>query len=289
MTAQPMPPKNALALRPLHAAIGAEVLGVDLAAPIDRHTFEQVLNAFHRHLVLLFRGQRLDGEQHIAFSRRFGELEIHVLSQYHDAAHPEIYVISNVGADGKPRGVHPDKGTMTWHTDTSFTRTPCLATILYGKEVAREGGDTLFANMQAAYDALAPEMKQRLQGMRAVHDLAESRRKSEDAPLTPEQQRAAPSVDHPIVRTHPVTGRKGLYLGSHAHWIKDCPQADGEALLAELMRHATRPDFVYQHRWRQGDLVMWDNRATVHRATSYDTGRERRVVQRTVIKGDVPY
>lgn len=278
-----------ITVRPLAPAIGAEIIGLDLARPIDDAIFSQVHDAFLRHLVLLFRGQSLDAAQHIAFSRRFGELEIHVLSQYHDPAHPEIYVISNVGADGKPRGVHPDKGTMTWHTDTSFTRTPSLATILYGKEVAREGGDTLFANLQAAYDALNAEMKQRIQGLRAVHDLAESRRKSEDAPLTPEQRRAVPSVDHPIVRTHPATGRKGLYLGSHAHWIKDLAPEESDALLAELARHATQDTFVYRHRWRQGDVVMWDNRATVHRATDYDTGRERRVVQRTVVKGNVPF
>jgi taurine dioxygenase len=288
MTAQPVRSSASIQIVPLTPAIGAEIRGLDLALPIDEATFDAVRDAFHRHLVLLFRGQSLDAAQHIAFSRRFGELEIHVLNQYHDPEHPEIYVLSNVGADGKPRGEHPDKGTMTWHTDTSFTRTPSLATILYGKEVASEGGETWFASMHAAYDALPATMKQSLAGMRAIHDLGESRRKSKDLPLTPEQKRATPSVEHPIVRTHPVTGRKGIYLGSHAHWVKDLPPAEGEALLSELMRHVTQDAFLYKHRWQPGDLVMWDNRATLHRATSYDTGRERRVVQRTVVKGDAP-
>ena len=288
MTARPAQSSSEIALTPLAPAIGAEIHGLDLAMPMEERIFEAVLDAFHRHLVLLFRGQSLNPAQHIAFSRRFGQLEIHVLNQYHDPAHPELYVISNLGADGKPRGVHPDKGTMTWHTDTSFTRTPSLATILYGKEVAREGGETWLANMHAAYDALPASLKERLMEMRAIHDLGESRRKSEDLPLTAEQRIAAPSVEHPIVRTHPVTGRKGIYLGSHAHWIKGLSAEEGQMLLAELMRHATQDAFVYKHRWQTGDLLMWDNRATLHRATSYDTARERRVVQRTVVKGDAP-
>jgi taurine dioxygenase len=289
MTAEANRTAAGISITPLAPAIGAEIRGLDLASPIEEATFETVLDAFNRHLVLLFRGQSLDATQHIAFSRRFGELEIHVLNQYHDPAHPELYVISNVGADGQPRGVHPDKGTMTWHTDTSFTRTPSMATILFGKEVANEGGETWFASQHAAYDALPAAMKQRLASMRAIHDLGESRRKSEDLPLTPDQKRAVPSVEHPILRTHPVTGRKAIYLGSHAHWIKDMPAEESERMLAELMRHGTQDAFVYKHRWRPGDLVMWDNRAVLHRATSYDTGRERRVVQRTVVKGDAPY
>src|SRR5260221_7066773 len=139
MTATRAQSSTGMSLRPLAPAIGAEVQGLDLAEPIDEVTFEAVRDSFHRHLVLVFPGQSLDAAQHIAFSRRFRELEIHVLNQYLDPTPPDLYVISNVGADGKPRGVHPDKGTMTWHTDTSFTRTPSLATILYGKEVAREG------------------------------------------------------------------------------------------------------------------------------------------------------
>ncbi len=275
--------------RPLTSTdFAAEMLDIDLGRPLDAAQAAAVRDAFDRHRMLLFRRQHLSREAHIAFSRHFGELEHHVLSQYLDPKYPELYVISNVGPDGKPRGEHPDKGTLWWHTDTSFTRTPSLATILRGIELASDGGQTWFADMQGAWDALPEAMKVRITGLRVVHDRAMSRTRSGDLPLTGEQRLRAPPVEHPLVRTHPVTGRKGLYMGLHADHVAGMSRQEGRALLDELLDFATRDRFVYKHTWAANELVMWDNRATLHRATSYDTGRERRIVERTVVRGDVP-
>ncbi|MBM3599981.1 MAG: TauD/TfdA family dioxygenase [Alphaproteobacteria bacterium] len=275
-------------IQPLTPRLGAEVTGVDLAQPLDDQAFALIRDAFDRRLVLVFRDQHLPEPAHIAFSRRFGALEVHVLNQYLDTRFPELYVISNVGPDGKPRGVHPDRGTMVWHTDLSFTRVPSYATILYGVEIATTGGDTMFADMLSAYEALPEATKTEIAGLRAVHDLDVSRRKAGDDPLTADQRAKAPPVDHPVVRLHGPSGRRGLYLGSHASHIEGWPQDKGEALIRQLVAHATEKRFVYRHRWRHGDLVMWDNRATLHRATDYDTGNDRRIVRRTVVTGEVP-
>jgi taurine dioxygenase len=276
-------------VRPLtDSDFGAEVLDVDLGQSLAPAAIAGLRVAFDRHRLLLFRRQKLTREAHIAFSRHFGELEHHVLSQYLDPKYPELYVISNVGPDGQPKGEHPDKGTLWWHTDTSFTRTPSLATILRGIELPADGGETWFADMQGAYDALPDATKARIAGLRVVHDLATSRERSGDLPATDEQRRRAPPVDHPLVRTHPVTGRKGLYMGLHADHIVGMDREAGRALLDDLQAFATQDRFVYKHRWSPDELVMWDNRATLHRATSYDTGRARRVVERTVVRGEVP-
>ncbi|MSP87730.1 MAG: TauD/TfdA family dioxygenase [Alphaproteobacteria bacterium] len=276
-----------LSIRPLAERLGAEILDVDLSQPLDNVVFAAIRGAFEQRLLLVFPDQHLDEAAQIAFSRRFGALEIHVLNQYLDTRFPELYVLSNIGPDGKPRGQHPDRGTMLWHTDLSFTRVPSYATILYGVETAASGGDTLFADMLSAYEALPDATRREIADLRAVHDLARSRIRSGDDPLTPEQQAKAPPVVHPLVRLHP-NGRRGLYLGSHASHIDGWAQEAGEALLARLLAHATEDRFVHRHRWHRGDLVMWDNRATLHRATSYDTGRDRRVVRRTVVTGEVP-
>jgi taurine dioxygenase len=279
---------STVAFRPLHGEFGCEVLGLDLARPLDAAARKSVNEAFDRRLLLLFRGQTLSEEAHIAFSRGFGPLEVHVLNQYHHGRFPEIYVISNVGPDGKPQGEHPDRGTLVWHTDLSFMRVPSYATILYGVECAAEGGETWFADMLSAYEALPEATKIEVLGLRAVHDLAVSRRQADEDPLTAEQRAKAPPVEHPLVRLHRPTGRRGLYLGSHASHIAGRPVPEGEATIARLLAHATQDRFVYRHRWRPGDLLMWDNRATLHRATGYDTGRERRVMRRTVVAGEVP-
>lgn len=276
-----------LTIRPLNQRLGAEIVGIDLSQPLNDDVFIAIRNAFEQRLLLVFRDQNLDEAAHVAFSRRFGALEIHVLNQYLDTRFPELYVLSNIGPDGKPRGQHPDRGTMLWHTDLSFTRVPSYATILYGVETAASGGDTLFADMLSAYEALPDPTKREIADLRAVHDLARSRIRSGDDPLTPEQQAKAPPVVHPLVRLHP-NGRRGLYLGSHASHVEGWVQHEGEALLARLLAHATEDRFVHRHRWRPGDLLMWDNRATLHRATGYDTGQDRRVVRRTVVTGQIP-
>ena len=277
-----------LDIRPLSDAMGAEVLGVDLSLPLDKNQFDRILEAFHRHLLLVFPGQHIDEAQQVAFSRRFGELQVHVLDQYRHPRHPEIYVLSNVDPAGKTTGEHPDRGTLVWHSDLSFQRRPALATILYGIEVPGTGGDTLFADMREAYDALDGAMKEFISARKAVHDLDISRRRAGEPPMTAQQRAAAPPVEHPVVRTHPDTGRKVLYISRHVSHLPGMPRDESDALLERLMAHATQERFVFRHRWGTRDVVMWDNRCTMHCATHYDPGAERRIIYRTVVKGDVP-
>ncbi len=279
---------GSISVTPISAVMGGEVRGVDLARPLTGATFQAVEAAFHRHKLLRFPGQRLNEAQHVAFSRYFGDLQIHVLDQFRHPQQPEIYVLSNVDKSGRTTGRHPDRGTLVWHSDLSFQRRPALATILYGIEVPRRGGETLFADMVAAYDALPETMKQRLAGVRAIHDLDYSRTRAGEPPMTPKQRAEAPPVDHPLVRTHPDTGRKLLYISHHVSHMEGMKVDEGRALLNELMEHATQERFVYRNTWQSGDVVMWDNRCTMHRATEYDASGERRVIHRTVVKGDVP-
>ena len=268
-------------VRPLSPVMGAEVCGVDLSAALARAQLDAIHEAFDRHLLLVFPSQSIDEPQQIAFSRQFGELQVHVLDQYRHPRYPEIYLLSNVKA-GKTTGEHPDKGTLVWHSDLSFQPRPALATILYGIEVPRTGGDTLYANMCASYDALDPGMRRELEAMRAVHDLDASRRRAGEPPMTEKQRAAAPPVEHPVVRTHPRTGRKILYISRHVSHIAGMKRATSDALLEALMTHATQERFVFRRRWGARDVVMWDNRCTMHCATPYDAAGERRVIHRTV-------
>ena len=219
---------STLRLEPLSPSIGAAVHGVDLSRPLDDATFAALSAAFHRHMLLRFSEQQLDAAQQLAFSRRFGELQVHVLDQYRHPQYPEIYVLSNIdAATGKPMGHHPDKGTLTWHSDLSFQRRPALATILYGIETPASGGETQFADMAAAYDALDDETKRRVAGLRCVHDLDHSRRRMGEPSMTEAQRRQTPPVEHPLVRTHPATGRKILYISRHVSHIAGLP-SDGK-------------------------------------------------------------
>lgn len=278
-----------LDIAPISPVMGAEVHGIDLAAPMDGDTFAAIRAAFNRHMLLRFPAQKLDEAALVSFSRRFGELQIHVLDEYRHPRFPEIYVLSNVDrTTGKTTGRHPDLGTLVWHSDLSFQRRPALATILYGIEVPKTGGETLFADLGAAYEALDDATKRRIAGLRAIHDLDYSRQRAGAPPMTAAQRAEAPPVDHPLVRTHPETGRKGLYISHHIARIEGLPEAESRALLGELMAHATGERFVYANRWRSGDVVMWDNRLTMHRATEYDAARARRIIHRTVVKGDIP-
>lgn len=280
---------QSLDLSPISPVMGAEVHGLDLAAAMDETTFAAVRAAFNRHMLLRFPGQKLDEAALVTFSRRFGELQVHVLDEYRHPKFPEIYVLSNVDrVTGRTTGYHPDKGTLVWHSDLSFQRRPALATILYGIEVPKKGGETLFADMRAAYDALPEATKRRIATLRGIHDLDYSRTRAGAHPMTEKQRAEVPPVDHPLVRTHPETGRKGLYISHHISRIAGMADAAASALLAELMAHATQPRFVFSNSWQTGDVIMWDNRCTMHCATEYDASEERRVMHRAVVKGDVP-
>ncbi len=276
-------------LRPLTPRLGAEVLGVRLSEAIPDEVFRGIYDAFLRYQVLLFPPQDVPPDRQVALARRFGEVQIHVMNQYHADGYPELYRLSNLDADGKPNGRHPDKGTLVWHTDGSWRRRTGQATIIYGEIMPSSGGETHFCDMYGAYERLDAAWKRRIAEIRAVHnlDFSRTRRHGED-PMTEAQRRETPPVDHPVVRTHPETGRKCLFLGDHAESIVGMPYADGRALIDELNGLAIHPDLSYEHRWTPGELILWDNRCVMHRATTYDPVTQSRVIRRCTVIGDIP-
>ncbi len=278
---------SSLEIEPLSDVLGAAISGVDLALPVGEAAFAEIRRAFLRYGVIAFRDQDITEEQQVAFTKRFGEPQVHVLNQYHHASNPAIIILSNLDAQGKPKGEHPDPGSLIWHTDGSWVRQRPLATFLYGLVLPQSGGDTLFANMYAAYDGLAEPVKRRLEGLKAVHNLDYSRQLSRaKQQMTDEQKKLAPPVEHPIIRIHPETGRKAIYLGEHASHILGMPIDEGRALIREINAHATGPDYIYRHRWAPHDLLMWDNRCLLHAATDFDWMRDRRIMRRTTALGE---
>jgi taurine dioxygenase len=278
-----------LRLRPLEGGLGAEVLEPAVAA-VTEASFPAIYGAFLKHQLLLFRDQDLPEAAQVAFARRFGEVQIHVMNQYHASAHPELYTLSNLGPDGKPSGKHPDRGTMAWHTDGSWRRVTGQATMLYAEQIPASGGGTGFADMYSAYEALDPAEQVQFAGMRAVHSLDFSRnRRHGEEPMTEAQRAAVPPVDHPIIRTHPETGRKCIFLGDHAETIVGMGYDEGRAFIDALNDRAAATGRSYTHRWRPGDFMVWDNRCLLHKAESYDTALEARVIRRCTVLGEVPH
>jgi alpha-ketoglutarate-dependent 2,4-dichlorophenoxyacetate dioxygenase len=282
-----------LSIRRLHPRFVAEVTGVDLRH-VDDTTFAALRAAFEEHSVLVFHDQGWTDAEQIAFTRRFGPLEETTTSiaQNRQVA-PHIADLSNVDAEGRmmsadDRRMLYHKGNQLWHSDSSFKRVPAMASLLSAREVPPEGGETEYASLRAAWDDLAPALQQRLEGLVAVHSFAYSRGLIAPGLLLPEQEAALPPVRQALVRTNPANGRRALYLGSHASHVEGLPVEEGRALLRDLLEAATRPDNVYQHRWRVGGAVMWDNRAVLHRGRPWDTARYRRVMHRTTVAGDGP-
>ena len=276
-------------VRPLTPSLGAEIMDVDLARGLDEALFRSLYQAFLRYQVLLFPPQDLPPAAQVAFARRFGEVQVHVMNQYHADGFPELYRLSNLDQRGRPSGQHPDKGTLAWHTDGSWQRVTGQATIIYGEVMPESGGETHFCDTYGAYERLSAPWKARIAGLRAVHnlDFSRNRRHGED-PLTEAQRLAKPPVDHPVVRTHPETGRKCLFLGDHAEYILGMPYQDGRALIEELTALAVHPDLTYEHRWRTRELIVWDNRCVLHRATPYDAKAQGRVIRRCTVLGEIP-
>jgi len=276
-------------VRPLTPNLGAEIRGVDFAHELDEKTFRALYRAFLRYQVLLFPPQDLSPGRQVAFARRFGEVQVHVMNQYHADGYPELYRLSNLDEHGKPSGRHPDRGTLAWHTDGSWQRVTGQATIIYGEVMPDSGGETHFCDMYGAYERLDAAWKGRIANLRAVHnlDFSRTRRHGED-PLTEAQRLAKPPVDHPVVRTHPETRRKCLYLGDHAESIVGMPYAEGRALIEELNALAVHADLSYEHHWRPRELIVWDNRCVMHRATAYDAATQGRVIRRCTVLGEVP-
>ena len=288
--------------------LGAEIAGVDLARPLDEATFGEVAKAFFDHEVVVFRDQRLAPEQQVAFTRRFGELEHHVRRESCLPGFPEILVVSNV-LDEQGRAIGAQDAGRFWHSDLSYKRAPSLLSALYALEVpmkdARVLGDTGFASATAAYETLPEPTKRRLGGLRNVHSYRYYRAKNARAQKeeavtsgrgvqehTPSEAQLAsvPDVEMPLVRTHPVTGRKALFVNeAHTSHIVGLPSAESEALLDELYRHIVRPEFTYTHHWRAGDLLMWDNCAVQHKATFDYALPLRRRMHRTTVRGSAPF
>lgn len=279
-----------LDLVPLMPAFGAEVRDLDLAADQPESVIGELKRALNQYSVLILRDQRLSEARHVELSRAFGPLMVHVLKQFLTTPYPEIYVLSNVAENGKPIGNH--KEGWNWHSDLSYVAEPSMGSLLHALEVPPEGADTLFASMHAAYEALPEETKERIRPLSAVHSYATYYAKAfpDREPLDDAQRAKTPDIVHPIVRTHPETGRLSLYVGQDiVKEIVGLPFDESERLLAELNRHAIRSDFVYRHKWQANDLVIWDNRCTMHCATPYDDNRYRRVMHRTTVSGDRPF
>jgi taurine dioxygenase len=267
---------NRKGLARLSPAGGVALAGIDLSRPSSPELKDAIVAAFLAHHVVVFPGQNLTREQQFQFAANFGDVEVHGAHRGETKRYGVAHVMSNVGADGKPIFRTSKAANYHWHTDKPYHPAPPLLTTLYAVELPPSGGDTEFANMTLAYAALPEDMKRRVAGLRVV--------------FRPAFDEGRPAVDHPLVRTHPDTGRKSLYIGNHSTHILGMPEAEGAALLAELLGHATRPEFVHIHRWQLGDLIMWDNRCLLHRAVAnYAADTYRRVMHRSVVRGTLPF
>jgi taurine dioxygenase len=269
-------------LRPLSPALGAEVLGVDLRDPIDEALKQKLLDAWHQHLVLLLRNQTLDEDAQVRFAEAFGTLAKTTSGRAFSVKHPSVMLVSNIREDGKPIGALPD-GEMHFHTDQCHQATPAKATMLYALEVPSQGGNTLFANAYKAYETLPADVRARITGRRALNAYT-----TDTTLRSAAYDDAKSSYWHPVVRTHPATGRKALYVNRlMTREIEGLPREESESILQTLFDHQEQPEFVYEHVWRPGDILMWDNRCTLHARTDFSAA-ERRLLRRVTILGERP-
>jgi alpha-ketoglutarate-dependent 2,4-dichlorophenoxyacetate dioxygenase len=278
----------AIEVIPLHATLGARVRGVDLTRAVPPGVFAQIEAAFNRYGVLVFPEEPVTDQQQLAFSRLFGPLEVNPnYTGPKMRLRPDVADISNLDAEGRvlsrddPRNLF-NLGNQLWHTDSSFKHIPAKCSLLSAREIPSAGGETEFADMRTAWDALAEARKRELEGLVVEHSIFRSRSQIGFADFNDEIFKQLPPVQQTLVRHHRYSGRTSLYLASHASHIIGWPVEKGRALIEELIAFATQPQFVYQHRWSVGDLVMWDNRCTMHRGRPYDD-RQRRVLHRTTV------
>lgn len=280
-------------IRKIHPTFGAEISGVDISVALDAAAFAPIRAAFEEHGLLLFRDQPLDDEQQVRFSELFGPLE-KTFSQNpaggtHFARQSNLDIRTGARIPLDDERMVYQKANMLWHTDSSFKRVPSLCSLLSARIVPPEGGNTDFADMRAAYDALPEETQRRLEGLVAEHSIAHSRALIAPNILTDHQKSVeAPPVEQVMVRTNPVTGRKSLFLGAHCARVIGWPEEEGRAFVRDLMQTAIKPEFCYSHVWRVGDLIVWDNRAVLHKATPYDAIKHKRLMQRTTVAGEQP-
>ena len=281
----------AISVYPVTEDFAAEIGDLDLARPLDPADLAAVKAAFATYAVLIFPDQQLTQEQHLAFAALFGPLEMTIAVHRKDAplrVRKEFADVSNLNHKDKvwredSRTRQFQLANRLWHTDSSFKRLPALASLLYARAIPPAGGHTEFADERAAYDALPEAMRRRLVGLVAEHSIFNSRGRLGFTNFSEEERQGLPPVPQVLVRVIPESGRKSLYLASHAGRIFGMPDAEGRALIDELIEHATRRQFVYTHRWRAHDLVMWDDRCTMHRGTAFDDLRFRRDVQRATV------
>ena len=275
-------------VRPIHASFGAEVVGVDPATELDDRAMAAIEAAWTRHSLLLFRGVRMTPERHVAFTRRLGPLHVMEPLEFNLPGHPEVFVVSNVEEDGKPVGLR--RAGWGWHSDGEDKAIPNAGSLLYAVEVAPAGGDTLFADTYAAFAALPAGIRRVIAGRRACFSRVRLHQVHYPhmPPLTDAQKAGRPDVWHPIARRHPRSGWTALYIGRWACEVEGLPEEEGQELIRFLQEFATRPEFVYRHRWAVGDAVLWDNRCTQHCATEFDEARYRRRMHRTTLEGGPP-
>jgi alpha-ketoglutarate-dependent taurine dioxygenase len=284
-----------ITVTPRHPAIGAEVRGVDMRAPMDAATRQAVLEAWTKHLVLVFPDQRITDQEHVAFTRHFGEPEIFHQTSLHLRSDRvrEIFLVSNVDEQGhlmKPSDPSQKQlsSARQWHTDSSYRPMPSMGSLLHGIEISRTGGITQFINMYMVYDELPEALRRQVEGRKARHDFGMLSRLVGSPPPTEEEKAAMPPVWHPMVRKHPVTGRKSLYISSiYNDAIEGMDESAAHRLIEELSEFAAQPKYMYRHVWEPHDVLMWDNRCTVHAVTPHDPN-ERRVMHRTTIVGREP-
>ena len=282
----------AITVYPVTPSFAAEIGDVDLARPIDPTDLQAIKDAFTQHAVLIFPDQHLSQDQHLDFARYFGPLETTIAVYRKDAPlrlRKEFADVSNLNPDSEVWGKESrlrlfQLGNRLWHTDSSFKRLPARASLLYARSIPPVGGHTEFADERAAYDALPEEMKRRLDRLVAEHSIFNSRARLGFTNVSDDERRGMPPVPQVVVRTIPESRRKSLYLASHAGRIFGMPEHEGRALIDQLVTHATQRQFVYTHRWRVNDLVMWDNRCTMHRGTEFDDLRWKRDVQRATVR-----
>jgi taurine dioxygenase len=283
--AEPAQAASGLRFRPLSPALGAEILGVDLSQPMDNATFEAIRDIWHEHCVVCLRGQNLGEMEQVRFGQRFGELA-ETLHEYESGkGHPALMYVTNERKDGKYVGALPD-GEMYFHSDMCYLERPSMATMLYAMVIPSVGGNTLFANMYKAYETLPPETRERIAGLKAVNTYDPGR--SNYATMRTRIEQASPSARsyaQPMVYTHPATGRKALYINRlMTESIVGMPREESNALLESLFDHQEQPQFVYEHRWTPGDVVIWDNRCTLHARTHFSAD-ELRKLRRVTVKG----
>ncbi len=281
-----------MTIEPLSEALGAQISGIN-AAELDKNGFDKLRDVFHKNLVVVVKDQNLTPAQQTKFARRFGEIQYHISPEYLMKGQPEVMILSNEKEDGNFIGL-PDGGSE-WHSDHSYVDQPTGYTMLHAIKVPKDGGDTEWTNMVQAYESLSDEIKTRLNGLLGVHSFNRMKNQRLSVPVRhmndPDYyKRSPPDAFHPVVRTHPHTGKKALYISPRfTIGIKGMDDAEAQPLLDRLFSHIQNRDFIYRHQWSVGDLLMWDNRATIHLALLGVPEGQARRMHRTTVLGEIPY